>query len=168
MYLLSISLFIFCYGACIAYLIAVGDLLTPVINYFGIESMIINRTTITILFWLILMLPLSFYQNIDKLSFTSSIALLGCIYFTFSVIIYAMYYHSTEGYNNVKWFNMSLSSITAIPIILFSFTCQVNAFEIQSELARPIESEMRKVGVIGLFLCFFSYLYNYIIIIIII
>lgn len=36
------------------------------------------------------MMPLSLYQNIDKLSFTSFLALLGCFVFTIAVVIYSV------------------------------------------------------------------------------
>lgn len=69
-----------------------------------------------------------------------------------------MYFYSDNGYKYVKFFSFSESSFEALPIILFSFTCQVNAFEIQSELKHPTSTEMRKVNTVSLFLCFTTYI----------
>lgn len=87
------NIFMFCilYGACIAYLIGIGDLMYPIYHYLE-ENVVwwLNRKVVSVIFWVILILPLSLKNNSNDLTFTSLLSFLGCFLFAFIVIIYCV------------------------------------------------------------------------------
>lgn len=84
-------MFCILYGACVAYLIGVGDLIYPI--YHNTETHIVwwlNRKAIMIIFFIVLVLPLSWKDNSNSLAFTSMLSFVGCFVFAFILIIWCV------------------------------------------------------------------------------
>ena len=76
----EVNIVLFCYGTCIAYTMALGDLLHPFAHPLGLDQ----RST-TILLWLCLMLPLSLVEKISHLQWPSLFGVAAVIYLVLSV-----------------------------------------------------------------------------------
>ena len=84
-YVVEVSIFIFCFGCAVAYVVAVGDILQQgVIGvYANILPAYVTREFCMVLFWTVIMLPLSLLERIDSLRFAS---LFGIVSITFLVV----------------------------------------------------------------------------------
>ena len=150
------SIFVFCFGCAVAYVVAVGDILQQgIIGVFADQlPSFATRELAMILFWAVIMLPLSLLERIDSLRFASlfgigSIAflVLACVVHSIEDMVeiggdghvgtaYGRQNGEHHAGQNVRWF-VPLSFwdvVLACPIIMFAFSCQVNVCAIYEEL----------------------------------
>ena len=142
------SIFVFCFGCAVAYVVAVGDILQQgIIGVFADQlPPFATRELAMILFWAIIMLPLSLLERIDSLRFASLFGI-GSIAF----LVLACVVHSVKDMvevdgsglddehhagRDVRWFVPSSfwDVVLACPIVMFAFSCQVNVCAIYEEL----------------------------------
>ena len=155
-----------CFGTCVAYIVAVGDILEEgilgTLRHSNLPSFV-NREFVMILFWALVMFPLSLFEKINALRYAS---LFGVS--SISFLVFAVFYHSIRTYkthtqiesdqnifevNNFAftfekfthrrldtlwglklWPESFLDAIKACPIILFAFNCQLNVPAIFDEI----------------------------------
>lgn len=155
----EVAIVLFCYGSAIAYTMALGDLVHPFASPLGLDQ----RTTICLI-WLFLMLPLSLVEKISQLHWPSLFGVLSVIYLVLSVVAHACLCAVQEftiasaaaptasaasaGLERIVGgedgrmylFAWGPSSMEAVAIALFAFTCQVNVpalfAELEEEAAR--------------------------------
>ena len=157
----------FCFGCCVAYIVAVGDILEQGVlgplQYYNIPSFV-NRESLMILFWTLVMFPLSLYERINELRFASlfGVSSIGVLVFAVSfhslrTLAYDDYGEHTIPNNSTSplefqdqdeqhhetihlWPASIVDAIRACPIILFAFNCQVNVPAIFDELSPSLQS----------------------------
>ena len=141
----EVAIVLFCYGSAIAYTMALGDLVHPFASPLGLDQ----RTTICLI-WLFLMLPLSLVEKISQLHWPSLFGVLSVIYLVLSVVAHACLCAVQEftiasaaaptasaesaGLERIVGgedgrmylFAWGPSSMEAVAIALFAFTCRVN------------------------------------------
>ena len=144
------SILLFCEGVCVAYLIAAGDILEPIV---GREL----RSEAMIITWSLTMLPLSLLKTMEALQWASSIGISSIGILVIVGSHHAIVDRSTSAsIESVLWpANGIISILVACPVVLFAFSCQVNVCAIYDEL--PSKSSMKWVTRCAVFICAFLY-----------
>ena len=151
------SIFVFCFGCAVAYVVAVGDILQQgIIGVFADQlPSFVTRESAMILFWTVIMLPLSLLERIDSLRFASLFGIGSIAFLVLACVVHSVkdmveiggnYYHdgAADGSKDdehhagmdVRWLMPSSfwDVVLACPIVMFAFSCQVNVCAIYEEL----------------------------------
>mmetsp|Transcript_7764 Transcript_7764/g.16616 ORF Transcript_7764/g.16616 Transcript_7764/m.16616 type:complete len:635 (+) Transcript_7764:138-2042(+) len=201
---LEASLLIFCFGTAVAYIMAVGDILDQGLraisgshnNYNSDDDhaqkntimSIYSRERIMILFWVLVMFPLSLQRNVESLEWVSSLGVLSIIFLVIAAVIHSISHgdvvhnETTHDQGQGSNFSANVSSLLwpdsfwdvmeAFPIIIFAFSCQVNVCAIFEELnsneganlstnntiVSSKEKAMRTITRLGIALCTILYI----------
>ena len=96
----EVSIIIFCFGTCIAYIIAVGDILEQAILDVFRSSLpsYITRESLMVLFWVAVMFPLSLFEKINSLRFASMFGVASIFFLSFATT-----FHSFRDLANDGW-----------------------------------------------------------------
>lgn len=182
-FLVELNIFIFCFGTAIAYIIAVGDVLEPVLEMSGLgrltqtdlatssgvvaplnaDQQKMLRVGSMVSFFAVIMFPLSLLERINSLRFTSLFGVLSIVYLVAVAVYCSVAELQTVGWQK-SWGEAQsvvpdgMRMITAAPIIMFAFTCQVNVFSIYDELERASPRRMGKVTNYAILICFMVYM----------
>ncbi|KAG7396681.1 hypothetical protein PHYBOEH_001910 [Phytophthora boehmeriae] len=146
----EINILVFCFGISVAYLVTLGDIITPLGELcFGIHSVFAQRWVLMTISCGTIMLPLSLLKDISSLQFSSILGVLSIIFLVVAVSIRSIMYASDRGIpEDVSWvidLTRGPDFMLSVPIVMFAFTCQVNVFSIYTELQRPCIRRMNKV-----------------------
>mmetsp|Transcript_5513 Transcript_5513/g.8140 ORF Transcript_5513/g.8140 Transcript_5513/m.8140 type:complete len:637 (+) Transcript_5513:225-2135(+) len=138
-YTLEFLNFVFCFGGSVAYIIAVGDILDQVIiGLMNNPPHWLNRTFIMVVFWAIAMYPLSLFEKIDALRYSSLVGLISVFYLVVAVVIHSskdLASSSTSTWDTVNlWPENFWDVVRACPLIMFAYSCQPNVASIFTEL----------------------------------
>jgi solute carrier family 38 (sodium-coupled neutral amino acid transporter), member 11 len=131
-YLTTFFMFIFAYGAQIAYMIIIGDSIPIVLknSYGNNSSFYVNRTFIMILFGTVFILPLCLLKNLSSLSRTSFLSVMSDIILVIIVALNSFSEAHDEGihsgFDGASIFNSHI--FAGIGTISFAFVCQHNCF----------------------------------------
>ncbi|EJW03243.1 hypothetical protein EDEG_02411 [Edhazardia aedis USNM 41457] len=121
-----------CAGVAISYLIIIRTLLPNIIhNIFGNGYLLNNK--ILLFLYMLLLSPLSFFEKIGKLKYTSFFGL-SCIFIVICLSFYNA--HSMPEFKTEDLVPMTIPSIiwlSGVGKVVFSFTCHQNIFTVQSE-----------------------------------
>ena len=187
---LEASLLIFCFGTAVAYIVAVGDIIDQ-----GVRTVIqsdnddqedgmYSRERVMILYWLLIMFPLSLQRHMEGLERFSSLGVLSIVFLVLAAVIHSIEHGELIGSNDrddseqkttdirtMLWPDSFWGIIQAFPIIIFAFSCQVNVCAIFEELnpeyqdtSRVLDSiqirdrMMKRITRSGITLCITLYL----------
>lgn len=151
---LEASLLVFCFGTAVAYIVAVGDILdqgfhsiTFLWEQGSTFASLYSRERVMVLFWALIMLPLSLQTKLKRLEKFSSLGVCSIIFLVIACFIHSIIHGDTLGsgeYHSQKSTTTSVPSLLwpksfagilqAFPIIIFAFSCQVNVCAIYEEL----------------------------------
>jgi amino acid permease len=160
------SIAIFCFGSGVAYCKSIRDFLLPIIQLYHIDSMLpgydVEKCAMGLV-WVCLLLPLSLIRDINKLRYCSLLGVVTIMYLAIAIAQHSIHNFEPsrfrppwEGYD--LWVSLNLLDIiSALPIFLFAFTCQINVFAIFDGLARASSPRMNKVTFRAVVLCFAIY-----------
>lgn len=163
---LEASLLVFCFGTAVAYIVAVGDILDQ-----GLRSItflwepgskfvsMYSKERVMILFWTVMLLPLSLQTKLKRLEKFSSLGVLSIIFLVISAVIHSVIHGDVIGcgandspspveVKSLLWPKSFVSMLQAFPIIIFAFSCQVNVCQIYEEL-KPATSRTRDTSVVS-------------------
>lgn len=126
----ELNILVFCFGISIAYLVTLGDILTPMGElYFGNDSILSKRWALMSFSCGVIMLPLSLLRDISSLQFSSILGVFSIIFLVIAVCIRSVMYSISNGVaKSIYWgFNYSngLQFMLSVPIVMFAFTNQV-------------------------------------------
>lgn len=88
--IVELGIILFCFGTCVSYTIAIGDILSPITEVLQKKSDFFNNYTVTITFWMLFMLPLSLLKKINHLRFTSFFGVVMIFYLVIVIVIYSV------------------------------------------------------------------------------
>ena len=137
----NIAALINCYGACVSYLIAVGDVVPPLLAEMGHDM---SRSAVLLLLAACVIFPLCALRDISALQYASGLAIVIYIVFalTLGYLGFTAPAHTTPPLlvtaDPANW-------ITAIPLCAFAFVHQTSLFPIYQEVADPSPRRMRAV-----------------------
>lgn len=145
------SLLFLAMGTCVAYILAVGDILSLLV---GEDKKLVAKVIV----WSVTMVPLSLVRKTESLQWTSILGNVGILILFYVQVHHAIAFNpEPSNLRNVLWpENGVVSVLLACPIILFAFFTQDIVGPIYKEL--PEKDAMRCVTRNGVSLCLFIYL----------
>eukprot|EP00475_Leptophrys_vorax_P022189 TRINITY_DN301_c0_g1_i1.p1 TRINITY_DN301_c0_g1~~TRINITY_DN301_c0_g1_i1.p1 ORF type:complete len:546 (-),score=117.74 TRINITY_DN301_c0_g1_i1:1392-3029(-) len=159
----EITIILFCFGTCIAYTVAIADVVHPIVAQYILPngSLFANRNVLIVLLVLIVILPLSMLESLGSLRFANMLGVFSVFYLVVSVTIHSIIHMSNYGFPKLgpdQLFQMSWSNLfMSLPVVMFAFTCQVNVFSIYTELHRPCIRRMDRVVSRAVYVIFMLY-----------
>ena len=172
--IVELNIIVFCFGSSVAYTVAVGDLLHPLT-----ATWLSRKATIT-MFWLFVLLPLSFASRLEALQCASVFGVLAVVYLALSVVAHALLCRFASGgltgvtFADItldvettqvvtpevavaQWWTWSTASFEALAVMMFAFTCQVNVPSLYDELHERSLPRMRAVSARSIGICLLCY-----------
>ena len=147
-YAALVFMFLFAYGAQVAYLVVIGDTIPQVAQLFLPGCLFSNRNiTITIVSILVI-LPLCLLRDLSSLSWTSMISIGADIALVLIVLIAAPQASEQQNisHNTDKISILNPSIFVGIGTMSFAFVCQHNSFIVFRTLKEKTASNWRKVA----------------------
>eukprot|EP00736_Rhodelphis_marinus_P008605 Rmarinus@m.18314 len=133
------------YGACVTYLIIIGDMLSHPLNFWIPDDqgfffdMLRDRLALIAFVGCFICLPLCFVKTLSALASVSTLSLCGVLYTTVAVVIrgvkHVQDHGPADGFVPVR---SGKDCVEPIPIIVFAFLCHIQVPQIFSELADPL------------------------------
>ncbi|KJZ72536.1 hypothetical protein HIM_08060 [Hirsutella minnesotensis 3608] len=140
-----------CFGVGVSYMIIIGDLMPGVMLGFNRDVVdipyLVDRH-----FWItafmLLIIPLSFLRRLDSLKYTSLVALVSIGY----LIVLVIYHFTADVHADPKDIRVlqwagPVETLSALPVVVFAYTCHQNMFSIINEIKDNSPASM--VGVVG-------------------
>lgn len=171
-YIVSFFMFIFAFGAMIAYNVIIGDTITQVALVIGLgDTPFANREFVIILFATFVMLPLSSLKDMGSLSHTSAVSVMADVLIVAIVCIKCLIHtdtgnyapHTQKGMSHPKgmtvdpWDFAHSAWMEAFGAMCFAFVCHHSAFLVYCSLKN---NTMKRYDIvahgsifISLFLC---------------
>ena len=98
--LVEVSIVAFCFGTCVAYTVAAGDILEPVLRMRALKDAVagspigplfLSKRRVLCVLWGIVMLPLSLAENLSAFEASSTFGVVSLIYLVLSVAVHSVY-----------------------------------------------------------------------------
>ena len=162
-HLVELCIIIFQYGTLVAYTIAVGDVLSPLLALDAVRDAApwLTRDLVMVFFWALFMLPLSFVTAISSLQITSLFGQLSLLYLVLAVAVHSALDVAAAPdatFWRVEAFGPDLGAASsAAAVIMFAFTCQINVPSLYQELAPKSPAGMRAVSTRAVGVCVVVY-----------
>lgn len=153
------------FGATIAYVISIGDVMAPILEKApGVPSQfrdVLGRRIVTSLVWFFILIPLVLPKQVNTLRYVSAVAVLFVVYFVLVIVIHA----SIDGLGNlnhidgvtIRLFNTGNAAIHGLGVFMFAFVCQINCYEIYWEMKDRSSANFTRCGILAIALCFLAY-----------
>ncbi|ORC84789.1 putative amino acid transporter [Trypanosoma theileri] len=156
-YFLAALVMFLCFGGSVAYIIVTGALLTPVLTNPSSPAFLQTKSgirLITSLIWLFFILPLVIMKRINSLRYCSAIGVLCILYFVLCVCIHSgRYVHHNGVAKDLTFVKTGNGALDGLSLFMFSFICQLNAFEIFHEMKRKTVFYFTISSTIGVTIC---------------
>eukprot|EP01032_Pedospumella_encystans_P014512 gene14512-16659_t len=154
--IIDIAIALKCFGVSISYLIVVSDLMPFVASNFGATGMWIGRELWVVIGFCI-GAPMCLLKDLSSLATVSSFAIVFVSFFALLVCLYGMdidgfdpcsHRENEPCHGNIAPVVLSVHSLKAMPIFVFGFTCQQNAFAVCNEM-RNITIGRVNISIVG-------------------
>lgn len=133
----AILMWLLCFGGAVGYVIAVGDIFTPIFNHDSVPKYLQEsggRRCIISAVWLLFMLPLVLPKKINSLRYASAAGVCFIVFFVITIIWHSAKYGLKNGIrNDLVMVRKGNDGVSGLSIFMFSYLCQVNAARIQFE-----------------------------------
>lgn len=153
-YAALVFMFLFAYGAQVAYLVVIGDTIPLVAQLFSPDSVFVSRNATISLVSILIILPLCLLKDLSSLSWTSMISIGADIALVLIVLIAAPDVSKNEGiqHQNISIVNSSI--FIGIGTMSFAFVCQHNSFIVFRTLKVKSAQNWNKVAKGSIFFSF--------------
>ncbi|KCV67870.1 hypothetical protein H696_05600 [Fonticula alba] len=153
----DICMILSCFGVATSYLVIFGDTIAPLIASSDPTSGGMSFTTthrMLVGCALLVVLPLSSLRHLNALRHFSLFAITASLFFIVCVVVRSVQEMVTVGFTDCatttagcpEYFNTNPSQmLSAIPLICFAFTCQMNFFSTYGEMKLPNTRRIHKV-----------------------
>lgn len=153
------------FGATVAYVISIGDIIGPVLdNLSGLPSALHGnngRRIFTCVVWFIFLLPLVIPKQVNSLRYVSAAAVIFVLYFVILVVVHSSIngipYVKSKDEDGIKLFSTGNSAIHGLGVFMFAFVCQINCYEIYWEMKNRSTARFTLAGAIAMGLCVIAY-----------
>jgi len=144
--LVTLSVILTTFGACVGFLVIIADLMTAIISmilthYNSGAHWVSSRIFVTIVLSVIGVLPLASLKSFSSLKFSSTMAIVS-VTFTVTVIVIrsVQNFPYADISNNVEYFKVGFGIFDALPLISFAFGCHMQVVPIFAELKNNHEN----------------------------
>ena len=147
--LVGAAVFLIVFGSAVAYTIALGDIIEPFVAHVSEHAGApwLTRELCLTVVWAVLMVPLSLVDKVSQLQFTSLFAVLALAYLAIAMSVHfaidaSIAPEQTVGKVHLVEFDTGTAS--ALALVLFAYTCQMNVpsicFELNDRSARTMSA----------------------------
>eukprot|EP01119_Soliformovum_irregulare_P022061 TRINITY_DN7471_c0_g1_i1.p1 TRINITY_DN7471_c0_g1~~TRINITY_DN7471_c0_g1_i1.p1 ORF type:complete len:555 (-),score=145.96 TRINITY_DN7471_c0_g1_i1:9-1673(-) len=140
----DVSMIVFLLGACVGYIVIIGDIATPFLGLLPIWGEDFNhclwRMVLMLAVTVFILYPLTALKRIDSLRWTSALALVCIFYLVITIIIQsgmALHRDPVDVHLKIKYVSLSWDVFSVLPIIAFAFTFHMSIFPIMNEMKQP-------------------------------
>lgn len=149
-----VFMFLFAYGAQVAYLVVIGDTIPVVAQLFLPESIFANRDYTIGLMSIFIILPLCLLRDLGSLSWTSMLSIGADVALVLIVLIAAPDASTSEGIKHNEITTLNSSIFIGIGTMSFAFVCQHNSFIVFRSLKEKTSENWGKVAKGSIFFSF--------------
>lgn len=141
-------MFLFGYGAQVAYLVIIGDTVPKAAQLLFPGSIFCNRQATLGMLATLVVLPICLFRDLSTLSWTSMLSILADIVIVLIVLVACMTLHSHQDqhFEASDTGEVNDSMFAGVGTMSFAFVCQHNSFMIFRSLAEPTYTEWTKVA----------------------
>jgi amino acid permease len=147
-YFTLVFMFLFGYGAQVAYLVVIGDTIPMAAQLLWPGSFFCSRLNTLLFLSTLFVLPLSSFRKLSTLAWTSMISIAGDVVVIIIVLIACTTLKAKQDEHfeasDIDGVNSSL--FAGVGTMAFAFVCQHNSFMVFRSLAKPTAKEWRKVA----------------------
>ncbi|KAK7199235.1 amino acid transporter aATP11 [Novymonas esmeraldas] len=169
-YFLAFCMWFLSFGAEVSYVISLKDVLTAFVedadNTPALFLNIWGQRLLTLIVWLVAMLPLCLPKEINTLRYFSFLAIAFIVYFVIAMVV-----HSAQNglranpRPKIEYFTTGNTAIGGLAKFMFAFLSQLNAYECYAEMKNPTPLRLTlgasvAVGIVFV-LYFFAGLFGY-------
>lgn len=162
-YLTVAFTWLFTFGTCVAYVIAIGRLLEPVLSHPLVPEF--WRTTTgnrvaTSAVWFVGMFSLSLPKQINSLRYASAVAVIFVLFFILCIVVHSLQHGFRGGRlrDDVALFKSDNGAIEGLSIFMFSYLCHMNCFSIYAEMRKPSAKRLTVHTTCSMTLCCIAYI----------
>jgi amino acid permease len=160
-YVVAFLMWFFCFGTCVAYVIALGDAIIPFLkgqgSGFWHDDWGVH--VVTIIIWACVMLPLSLPKEINSLRYFSLVAVSLIGFFVVVMVYHTARYGFTEDHlDQLQSFRGGAKAIDGLALFMFAFMCQINCFEVYFEMHPRSVKKMTNDVSISMSVCCILYI----------
>jgi len=152
---LDAMLFVYGNGACVGYMVFIGDFVPPILAVLFPEEEWAKETqgssrTCAILIAAALLVPMMLPSDLSKLKFLQPVSIMALVYM--SVVVALKCPHSfianddRSTFGDVRLITFSSHFFEAFSLCVFAFNCHLNVVPIADQLNRPTSDRLRKIS----------------------
>ncbi|CAK9097040.1 unnamed protein product [Durusdinium trenchii] len=154
--ILDAFLFVYGNGACVGYMVFIGDFVPPVLALmFPGETWAQDTTglsrTCCIAIAAVLLVPMMLPYDLSRLKFLQPVSIMALVYMAIVVAVKCPHSFSVNvgkhGYESIRWFTLSPHFFEAFALCVFAFNCHLNVVPIADQLVRPTVERTKKISI---------------------
>jgi amino acid permease len=152
-YLSVLLIALLCFGTAVGYIIAIGDILDPFRTLGHAPEWLKDdrgRKVMQVGWWCLFFLPASLPKNVNALRFASCI---GVFAIAFLILLMTVHLGSNTNKPAIVAAKGGVNTLFSLPVIMFGYGCQVNTFEIYTEMHDPSVKRMSIAASIAVGVC---------------
>ena len=147
--LVEIFMIVNCFGSAMAYIVVIGDISQDVGGVFSSFLQTYNgRVTLQLIVFVAGILPLSLLRTMDSLKFASLVGIIAILFLIMFVTVSGLLRGTLSNFVPVLA-GSGGGMMSALPLIFFSFSNQINAIEIYAEMNPRSPSQFTKITIIS-------------------
>ncbi|ORC86735.1 putative amino acid transporter, partial [Trypanosoma theileri] len=155
-------MWLLCFGGAVGYVVAVGDVLRPILAHPGVPAYLqtdSGRRVLMSVIWLIFMFPLVLPKQVNSLRYASAVGVVFILFFVICVVVYSAGVIRRNGGlpSDLVLVRPGNDAVSGLSIFMFAYLCQVNCFKIYYEMKNRSVSRMTKDAAISCGVCCLLY-----------
>ncbi|KAK2947253.1 Transmembrane amino acid transporter [Blattamonas nauphoetae] len=149
--LISLIVFIKCFGVLWSYSVLVGDFLISLLQAMRVPatSFVVNRYFITPMVGFFVYQPLSWFERVDSLKMFSFASIISMLYVVFVVVLRFIWNPAAQIHAKPEIIHPSPTIIQTFSMLCFAFGCHQTVPILQGELKKKDVHLMNRVGVLS-------------------
>ncbi|KAK7201930.1 amino acid permease 3 [Novymonas esmeraldas] len=164
-YFVGFVLWLSSFGTAVAYISAVGSLITPILENAPGTPAYLKTTAgnrcITSLIWLVLMVPTVIPKHLNSIRYVSAFGVTMVLYFVVTIVIHSSTNGMKKGMrDDMKYFTTGNQAVYGLSIFIFAYLCQTIAGNVYSEQRpRPSIRQLTIASAISMTVCMIFYIF---------
>lgn len=152
---IDIAVFVKCMGAAVSYLIIVRQLLPQILSRVLARA---HDSRVLLLAFVLCFSPLSYFNKLGKLSYTSLCGLFGILFILIATIFRYQYMTTKTENKSSLLMNYSERWPQGLGKFVFAFTCHMNFFTVYNEMVDNTVASMRALVIRVVLIALVSYI----------
>ncbi|KEG07537.1 putative amino acid transporter [Trypanosoma grayi] len=161
-YAVAFLMWLLCFGGAVGYVVAVGDVLRPILAHAGVPEYLqtdSGRRVLVSCIWILFMFPLVLPKHVNSLRYASAIGVLFILFFVFCVVVHSAQKIARDGglRPDLIMVRPGNSAVSGLSLFMFAYLCQVNCFKIYHEMASRSVAHMTRDAALSCGICCLLY-----------